>query len=110
MSELFKKVYIDGKEENLPKKDDVFFCHFKEGYLGILFYYKSYHKCSYEDNTYDEIWILENIDWYLIPVQSAEQPSDLREELIKFNHYLRKEGYGIYDDEVDDYIKSQSKQ
>ena len=68
-TEHFKKVFIDGKEENLPKGE--YWCHFKVGVKAMTLV-KSVNITDKE------------FDWYLLPVpDNRELIIEKQRELIK---------------------------
>jgi hypothetical protein len=67
--EYYKKVYIKGKAENLPKEEGVYIAKRKDGGIYVDEYFAGNNSLTR--------WP-QYIDWYLLPVSEAEQ----REELI----------------------------
>jgi len=94
-TELFKKVFIDGKEENLPNINS-------EGYTQFVVGIKEqngfdvYSWFNYSINDYDdalaqrEYWLY-TFDWYLLPVP------DNRDAIIEKQGEINKEWQEVYD-------------
>lgn len=89
METYYKKTFIEGKEENLPKKDDLYFVQkhhieTKQDDDGDA-YSSEYDELttSYYNESYNNYWI-NNVDWYLHPVQSNESAI-----IAKYEEYFK---------------------
>lgn len=74
---LYRRVYIEGKEENLPKEYGGYFV-WNRNYLGDELHVRYFFK----GDERDDIW-LNYIDWYLQPIPREE----IIEEMKKMNPY-----------------------
>uniref|UniRef100_A0A6M3Y229 Uncharacterized protein n=1 Tax=viral metagenome TaxID=1070528 RepID=A0A6M3Y229_9ZZZZ len=100
MDELFKKIYVKS-EADLPKKDGEYFAKLHGAY--------SVHECEFS-MFYEKQWI-EDIDWYLQPIEgSITVQHNLREELIKYDKWMVEVKWGTdvpsAEKSVDEYLKS----
>ena len=74
---LFRKVMIEGKTENLPKDDGYYIASCKD-YAVLEFYY---------DKKVKRDW-LKDIDWYLQPLSSDDKLREKRELMIKNEKHI----------------------
>ena len=63
MKELFEKVYIKS-EADLPKEDGTYFAEWKKEGIKCTSFWLPNDKADWSHK-----WWLENINWYLIPMQ-----------------------------------------
>ncbi len=82
--QLFRKVFIEGKEENLPKESGDYFVEYKAKKYCIS---RTRNSLDYDltlpekDKHRMQTWWLKNIDWYLLPINSVP-PKRLNDEEI----------------------------
>jgi len=82
MSKTYKRIDINGKEENLPKEDVTYIVHYKGGIIEDY----PYTQLEFHSHPKDiEVW-LNYIDWYLQPIAEKEpiEPQK-QEEVFKFS-------------------------
>ena len=70
--ETFKKVFINGDKENLPKKAD---------YYDVVDKHKTFGRIKYNNSHADMKYWLKDIDWYLQPLPEVETKT--AEEILK---------------------------
>ena len=76
METLYRKVIIDGKEENLPKEAGTYIAYRKDGYIFQDEYFAGRNSMTR--------WT-DYIDWYLQSIE--EQPKD-KERIIRKNIFI----------------------
>lgn len=67
-TEIYKKVYIRS-EEDLPKEEKEYFVGLKGNYDRTIDVY-----CYYSDNDIAIKQWMDNIDWYLQPIEITDEP------------------------------------
>jgi hypothetical protein len=81
----YRKVFIEGKEENLPKEMGGYFIHFKSKFI-ITSESECYIGYTEWNNTKEEEWLKE-IDWYLQPISDTRDAViEKQGELIEYYH------------------------